>query len=189
MRRWPLGRDVLSSAAIADLVHRARAGDRQAFSELHGHFAPMVHSVLLARVASQEVDDLMQDVFLSAWRGLSKLRQTDHVGAWLATVARNAANRHHRRGWLGRQATAALDDLPDALADPTAEPGHDGAEILAVLRSLPDAYRETLALRLIEGLSGPEISALTGRSHDSVRVNLSRGMQRLRETLSRRGWP
>jgi RNA polymerase sigma-70 factor (ECF subfamily) len=54
---------------------------------------------------------------------------------------------------------------------------------LSVIRSLPDAYRETLTMRLAEGLSGPEIAALTGLTPESVRVNLHRGMKLLRERL------
>jgi RNA polymerase sigma-70 factor (ECF subfamily) len=55
--------------------------------------------------------------------------------------------------------------------------------VLAHLRKLPPAYRETLALRLIAGLTGPQIAAATGLTHASVRVNLCRGMALLRESL------
>ena len=55
---------------------------------------------------------------------------------------------------------------------------------LAVLRTLPETYRESLTLRLVEGLTGPEIAARLGLTHGSVRVNLHRGMQMLREKLA-----
>jgi RNA polymerase sigma-70 factor (ECF subfamily) len=58
--------------------------------------------------------------------------------------------------------------------------------ILEIVRSLPEAYRETLILRLVEGMTGPEIAARTGLTPGSVRVNLHRGMARLREKLDRR---
>lgn len=54
---------------------------------------------------------------------------------------------------------------------------------LTVIQTLPDAYRETLTMRLAEGLSGPEIAVLTGLTPESVRVNLHRGMKLLRERL------
>jgi RNA polymerase sigma-70 factor (ECF subfamily) len=57
--------------------------------------------------------------------------------------------------------------------------------VLAAVRTLPEAYRETLMLRLVEGLSGPEIAEKTGMTSASVRVNLHRGMKQLREKL---GW-
>ncbi|MBK7861196.1 MAG: hypothetical protein IPJ65_21815 [Archangiaceae bacterium] len=51
------------------------------------------------------------------------------------------------------------------------------------MRELPEAYRETLAMRLIEGLTGPEIAERTGLTPGSVRVNLHRGMQQLKAAL------
>jgi RNA polymerase sigma-70 factor (ECF subfamily) len=62
-------------------------------------------------------------------------------------------------------------------------PGDDGAAILGMIRGLPEAYRETLILRLVEGLTGPEIAERTGLTPGSVRVNLHRGMHMLREKL------
>ena len=56
---------------------------------------------------------------------------------------------------------------------------------LDAIRDLPDAYRETLVLRLVEGLTGPEIATRTGLTPASVRVNLHRGMKLLREKLAR----
>jgi RNA polymerase sigma-70 factor (ECF subfamily) len=59
----------------------------------------------------------------------------------------------------------------------------EAKEVLSAIRSLPEAYRETLSLRLVQGYSGPEIAALTGLSPGSVRVNLHRGMNLLRQKL------
>jgi RNA polymerase sigma-70 factor (ECF subfamily) len=55
--------------------------------------------------------------------------------------------------------------------------------VLATIRTLPMAYRETLVLRLVEGMTGPEIAAQTGLTTASVRVNLHRGMKLLRQKL------
>ena len=57
---------------------------------------------------------------------------------------------------------------------------------LETIRSLPEAYRETLVLRLVEGMTGPEIATRTGLTPASVRVNLHRGMRMLRERLDGR---
>jgi RNA polymerase sigma-70 factor (ECF subfamily) len=64
---------------------------------------------------------------------------------------------------------------------------HEQAEaraILEVIRSLPEAYSETLVLRLVEGMTGAEIAERTGLTPGSVRVNLHRGMKLLREKLA-----
>lgn len=165
----------------AILVDAARDGDRAAFGQLYERYARMVHGVLLAKVRVDEVDDLVQDVFMRALRRLSTLRDTGRFGAWLAAIARNLANDHHRHSAPEDQLT---EDTPDDRRNAGGDPEGQAAAVLDALRSLPDAYRETLILRLVEGMSGPEIAARTGLTHGSVRVNLHRGMEQLRAKLS-----
>ena len=62
-------------------------------------------------------------------------------------------------------------------------PDGEAFAILESIRQLPESYRETLLLRLVEGMTGPEIAARTGLTAESVRVNLCRGMKMLRELL------
>jgi RNA polymerase sigma-70 factor (ECF subfamily) len=165
------------------LVRAAREGDRDAFGRLYDRYAHMVHGILLARVPPREVDDLVQEVFLSALRQLHALRDIARFGAWLATITRNRANDYHRKA--GPDAAR----IEPILENEGAEPGNDHAQaqeaamILELLRNLPETYREPLILRLVEGMTGPEIAACTGLTHGSVRVNLWRGMQLLREKL------
>jgi RNA polymerase sigma-70 factor (ECF subfamily) len=151
------------------------SGPEVVFAELFESHGPMVHGILLARVPRSDVDDLLQDVFLSAWERLSTLRDGQAVGAWLATIARNRAVDH-----LRTQPT--LVPLPDDLA--TTDPRRAEVEqVLRAIRGLPDAFREPLVLRLVEGMTGKEIADRCGFTYDSVRVNLHRGMQKLREAL------
>jgi len=165
-------------SAEAQLVIAARGGDRGAFGALYGRYARMVHGILLARVPRRDVDDLIQDVFLVALRRLDGLRNPDAFGPWLAMIARNRAMDYHRRA----RETA---DLPDDIVG-AAHPEGEAMTILAAIRGLPEAYRETLILRLVEGMTGPEISERTGLKPGSVRVNLHRGMQQLRLKLEGR---
>ena len=79
---------------------------------------------------------------------------------------------------------ATLEDLP---ADsPSGLEALEANAVLGIIRGLPEAYRETLLLRLVEGMTGPEIAARTGLTPGSVRVNLHRGMTQLKEKLHRR---
>ncbi len=164
----------------ASLVRAARDGDRAAFGRLYDRYAPMVHGILLARVPHPEVDDLVQDVFLLALRRLHTLRDTAAFGGWLAMIARNRATDYHRR----RPEVVALpENAGDGVA---AESQPEAVAIFKAIRTLPEAYRETLILRLVEGMTGPEIAARTGLTPGSVRVNLHRGLQQLREKLGKR---
>ncbi len=182
MTDWP----ARESAPVSDdtlLVEAARGGDRSAYGRLYDRHARMVHGILLARVPPGEVDDLVQDVFLQALPRLGSLRDAARFGAWLAAIARNRANDYYRRSRPTTELTETLpaDQIEDRAAT-SAEMAQTSA-ILAAIRELPDAYRETLILRLVEGMTGPEIAARTGLTPGSVRVNLHRGMQQLREKL------
>jgi RNA polymerase sigma-70 factor (ECF subfamily) len=163
-----------------ELVRAARAGDRVAYGELYRRYAPMVHGVLLARIAPDYVDDLLQEVFLKAMTQMTQLREDDHFGGWIAAIARNRATDQYRR----TREMQSTDDFATSIATRGTPGSHAEARIaLATIQSLPDAYRETLALRLVEGMTGPEIANRTGLTPESVRVNLHRGMKLLRERL------
>jgi RNA polymerase sigma-70 factor, ECF subfamily len=162
--------------ATADrTVSAAAAGDRDAFARLYAGYARMVHAILLGRVPRCDVDDLVQDVFLTVFTRLKSLREPAAFGGWLATIARNRATDYLRQ-------TRVHDELPEELAGGESIPGETLA-VLEAVRQLPDAYRETLVMRLVEGMSGAEIAARTGLTPGSVRVNLHRGMALLREKL------
>jgi RNA polymerase sigma-70 factor (ECF subfamily) len=163
----------------AVLVRAARGGDEGAFRRLYERYARVVHGLLLARVPRADVEDLVQDVFVTAWRRLDTLRDPAAFGGWISMIARNRTTDYHRQ----RVETV---DLPDDLhASGSASARAEALAILDLIRSLPEAYRETLVLRLVEGMTGQEISERTGLTAASVRVNLHRGMKMLREKLQR----
>ena len=164
-------------------VAAAARGDRHAWAVLYAHYAPIIHSLLLVSVARRDADGLTHDVFLKAMSRLEDLRDPGAFGGWLCQIARNEA-----MTWGRRQQTAQLRLAAVALEAPHGSEAPrpvplDAEQVLGVLRTLPEAYRETLALRLIAGLTGPQIASATGMTHASVRVNLCRGMAMLREAL------
>jgi RNA polymerase sigma-70 factor, ECF subfamily len=173
--------EIRAASADARLAEAACRGDQAAFGQLYEQYAGVVHGLLLTKVPREEADDLVQEVFLIAMRRIAALRDPNRFGAWLSAIARNLANDHYRC----LRPTDSLTEDPPETAGQTAATRHldTGAAILDVIRSLPDAYSETLILRLVEGMTGPEIAERTGLTHGSVRVNLCRGMRMLRERL------
>jgi RNA polymerase sigma-70 factor (ECF subfamily) len=176
---FPAGRPGPRGDELAETLRAVATGDQDAFARLYAGYSRMVHAILLGRVPRRDVDDLVQDVFLTAYTRLGVLRSPDAFGGWLATIARNRATDHLRRS---RPQEALSDELPDEL------PGGESVDaetfaVLEIVRKLPEAYRETLLMRLVEGMSGQEIADRTGLSPGSVRVNLHRGMKMLREKL------
>ena len=164
-----------ATAVEAVLVRTVLEGDRNGFEQLYGLYAPLVHGILLARVPRAEVDDLVQDIFLHAFKKLHTLRDGSAFGPWIAMIARNRAVDFHRR-------SKKTVELNDEIGGSNTQDSK-AKEILELIRNLPEAYRETLVLRLVEGMTGPEIAARTGLTAASVRVNLHRGMKLLRERL------
>lgn len=160
---------------ITGLVGAARRGDQAAFGRLYHRFGRMVHGILLAHGPREEAEDLVQEVFLRAWTQLGSLHEPAAFGGWLARMARNRAIDALRT----RRVSAPVD--PEL---PAPDSTHDEAlAVIRLVRVLPDAYRETLVLRLVEGLTGPEIADMSGMTPGSVRVNLHRGMAMLKERM------
>jgi RNA polymerase sigma-70 factor (ECF subfamily) len=172
---------VLEPAATSEddgLIRAAVEGDRGAFGELYVRYARMVHGILLARVPAGAAEDLVQDVFMAAMRQLRGLRTAAAFRGWLAAIARNRAIDYFRE----TRETEPIDEKSESQMAPRAA-SQDAFLVLDLIRRLPEAYRETLMLRLVEGMTGPEIAQQTGLTPDSVRVNLCRGMKMLRELL------
>jgi RNA polymerase sigma-70 factor (ECF subfamily) len=165
------------NAALDETIRAVAAGDQDAFARLYAGYARMIHAILLGRIPRRDVDDLVQDVFLTAYTRIRELREPAAFGGWIATIARNRATDYLRQA-------REQEKLPEDLA------GGDPIEtetfaVLEAVRQLPEAYRETLLMRLVEGMTGAEIAERSGLTPASVRVNLHRGMKLLREKL---GW-
>ena len=166
-----------SNPDIGDWVGEARRGSQQAFNRLHHRFAPLVHAILLGRFRPAIADELTQECFVVAFQRMEQLVDENKFGPWIATIARRLRPSESYRD--------SPHDFVYEIESVESRPD-DKAEAEALLRAvseLPEAYRETLMLRLVEGLSGLEIAELTGLTAASVRVNLHRGMHKLREAL------
>ena len=164
----PVGADSL-------LVKRVLDGDQEAFNDLYRKYSPMVHGIVLARAPRYEADDLVQEVFLAVFRKLDTLSDANALGGWIASISRHCVADSYRKA-------KPAEEIPEEIAAEQT-PVSEAREVLAAIKSLPAAYSETLAMRLVEGMTGPEIAELTGLTPDSVRVNLHRGMKMLRKKL------
>ena len=171
------------------MVRAAAGGDRGALAAVYVRYRPLVRGVLLARLGPADADDVVQEVFMLAERKLTSLRDPQAVGAWLCTIARSKAI-----DWLRARKRERIDtggghnddgDLVDNVSASSPEPSDviEAKRVLRAIQELPEAYREPLVLRLVEGMTGAEIAAHTGLTEGSVRVNLYRGMALLKERV------
>ena len=147
-----------------------------------------------------DADDVVQEVFVTAWKRAHTLRDPRGLAAWLAAIARNACAASRRRAArrLARERRGE-EELGEEVSGAPAVRGEAGdpelrqsereesRRILRALAELPASYRHVLALRLVEGWTGPEIARATGRTEGTVRVQLTRGRELMRERLEREG--
>jgi RNA polymerase sigma-70 factor (ECF subfamily) len=153
------------------------------FSTLYDQHRFALHSYCRRRVASDAVDDVMSDVFLTAWRRMDAVPEGAEL-PWLYGVARHVISNQRRS--LGRRSrlagrVVALRAVDDEGPDERAASGDD--RVLRALASLPDTDQELLRLRAWEDLSSAEIAIVLGIRPSAVDMRLSRARRRLEQAL------
>jgi RNA polymerase sigma-70 factor, ECF subfamily len=170
------------------LARRARLGDKEAFAMIVSR-----HGAALYRYASRVVDDpgstedVLQETFLDAWRGLPSFRGDSSLRTWLFTLTRHRVSRH----LSGRVRTPqpGYDDAAAELADPHADPAQIwlGRDLMGALdhalQLLPDRQRSAWLLREVEQLSYAEVAVVLGVTTTAVRGLLERARTTLATTL------
>jgi RNA polymerase sigma-70 factor (ECF subfamily) len=178
--------DVEPAAVAADrerrLVAAAGDGDVDAFAQLVERYGPPVHALCAASTLDHgEAEDLVQDVFTAAWRGLPRFRGSAAFSTWLFAIARNACVDRSRR----RRARPAA--VPLEAAEPLATDGPDPrrADVLAAAARLPLPLRRAVLLRDLHGFAYEEIALLEGIPLGTVRSRIADGRRRLAGELER----
>ena len=160
-----------------------RSGDDAAWAEaLVDRYGAMVYRLAFARTRSrEEAEDVFQEVFLRLVGRRPRFDSEEHARAWLCRVTVNCARSRWRD--LFRRRTVPLEEAA-ALAAPAPE----GAEELdACLERLSPDLRTVVHLYYYEGLSGPEIARILGKSESAVRMRLMRARRLLRDYLEEGG--
>jgi RNA polymerase sigma-70 factor (ECF subfamily) len=175
-----------------ELIRSARVGDQDAFAELVTIHADRVYGALRRfGLNASEADEVAQEVFLRAWRGLARFEQRAQFSTWLYRIAFNEAQRR-----LSRRPPPTVKPDPDR-EDPVVslpEAPHLGPEAQALdhefeqtleqaLAQLPDEWRTAVVLRDIEGLSTEEAAEIAGVRQAAFKSRLHRGRMQLRALL------
>lgn len=169
------------------LVRRARDGEESALSALVKRHADAVYRVALAIAGDRDVaQDVSQDAFLKAFRGLEGFRGDAAFRTWLLTIAANAARGALRR--RGRRRETDLDAAPPVVSevrgpDEDAVLVSEAARAREALGRLPEKQRLSVQLRVDEGLSFREIAEVIGSTEGAARVNYFHGIRKLREWM------
>jgi RNA polymerase sigma-70 factor (ECF subfamily) len=173
----------LDEAGDAGLVMEALAGDRPAQQALHDRHRPAVRRLAraFADLDADDVEDVVQEAFVRAFRGLARLKQPARFGPWLLVIARNRALSFLARRRAGSDLADAVAQEGEGAAEP--EPGLlDGgpaAEVEVVRRIISDLpegpEKETIRLFYLEGrLSARQIADRLGVGKSAITMRLER---------------
>jgi RNA polymerase sigma-70 factor (ECF subfamily) len=175
-----------------ELIRSARAGDQDAFAELVMSHADRVYGALRRfGLDPDEADEVAQEVFVRAWRGLARFEERSQFSTWLYRIAFNEAQRRLARRPPPAASGQAGDE--DAIAGLTA-PIDTGPQARALerefermleqaLAELPADLRAAVVLRDLERLSTEEAAEVAGVRQAAFKSRLHRGRMQLRALL------
>lgn len=172
----------------AALIERARTGDDSALSALVRRHQEAAFRVAVSITKDEDTaQDVVQEAFVKAFRALDRFRGDASFRTWLLTIAANegrgALRKRKRRGETSIDGIAPIESDVASPAD-MAELSSESARARAMLESLPEKQRLSIALRIDEGLSFREIGDVIGSSEGAARVNYFHGIRRLRELMT-----
>ena len=184
-----------------ELVRRVNAGDEAAFNEIVERYRTKIFGLTLGLLHNQgDAEEITQDTFIRAYRGLARFRGDASLATWLYRIAMNLArNRYWYFFRRRRHATLSLDcplddDSTATFADQFASEAHDPAQetaseeftslIAACMDRLDATHREILTMRNVLHLSYEEIAASLRLNVGTVKSRIARARERLRAQLA-----
>jgi RNA polymerase sigma-70 factor (ECF subfamily) len=168
------------------LVIRVKRGDDKAFEEIVREFErPMFYYVRRLVETDEDAWDIVQEIWIKAFRGISSLRETKRFRIWLYRIAHCTAMSHHRAAYRNHAVPDEAFDAEAAIeADSTPSP-EDAERVHLALDRLDPNFREVLTLRFLEDLSIDETAEITGVATGTVKSRLFHAKKALKKILSR----
>jgi RNA polymerase sigma-70 factor (ECF subfamily) len=177
-------------AAERELVEACQRGEREAFDQLVVRYQRDIYRLCYRYVNNHEdANDLAQEVFLKAWRGMGRFRGESSFSTWLYRIAVNACLnfRAARR--------PATQELPEALPDPRmgaagrVESEEQARRVRAAVGRLPEKQRATLILKVYHELTHEEVAEILGSTVGTVKANLFHALGNLRKLMAQEAGP
>ena len=181
-----------ASPSERELIMRARSGDENAFAQLVSAHASSVYGALRRfGLDAGEAEEVAQEVFLRAWRGLARFEGRAKLSTWLYRIAFNEAQRQLDRrrppvvepGPEDEDPIVAIPDAPQLGPEAQALDQEFEATLERALGELPAEWRAAVVLRDIEGLSTEEAATVVGVRQAAFKSRLHRGRMQLRALL------
>ena len=169
------------------LIYRTQTGDEGAFAELMREYYPYVYTIVIGIVNNpHDAEEVVQDTFLNAYRGLTQLEDTTKFKSWLAEIARNCV-----RQWLRKQRgkTVSLDEVNEEILQTEDSPHErlvrqEQRELIRrTMETLPQKDRDIARAFYLEGASYNELTSTHGLSNKAISFRLSRARRQLSKRL------
>lgn len=181
----------LTEQTDEELIALSKDGEEAAFGEFVRRHTATVHRWMARAVGVEDADDLTQEVFLKAYRGLPRFREEAPPRAWLASIADNAVkNRYRARGRFRRIFTSAGETTPAFEPAGSGRSPEENARaeesrryVAEALKNLPAEFRMPVVLRDLEEWSYEEIAASLALPVGTVKSRISRGRGQLKALL------
>lgn len=176
---------------IAELVERARKGDTSAFGQIYDYYADRIYRHILYRTGNMEdARDLMQEVFIKAWKGLPRYNPTrTPFAGWLFTIAHNRVIDHYRT----RKDCDYIEDESIIISmagtpEKLAEQNFTQLEVRKAILKLPPEQQQVILMKFIEGFEYSEISSAVQKSETNIRVIVHRALKKMQQILAATGY-
>ena len=169
------------------LIYCAQTGDEQAFADLMKEYYPFVYAIVTRIVKnSHDAEEVVQDAFLNAYRGLTQLEDTTKFKSWLGKIAQNCA-----RNWLRKQRddTISIDEVSEQMLQTEDLPDErlirlEQRELIRrTMETLPQKDREIVHAFYLEGASYDELTSTHELSYNAIAFRLSRAKRQLSKRL------
>jgi RNA polymerase sigma-70 factor (ECF subfamily) len=171
---------------LPDVITRAQAGDGAAFETIYREHSPKVYALCLRLCGGSQEDatELMQDVFIRAWRGLKNFRGESAFSSWLHRLTVNAMLERARSEKRRTARVLFMEDPAQDVAMIADEPGAQ-MDIESAIAALPEGARIAFVLHEIEGYHHSEIAEQLGVAEGTVKAQLHRARKLLIKALNR----
>lgn len=181
-----------ADSQLIQLVEKARDGNRLAFDQLIDQYQGDIHRMIYYRIHRQmDAEDLTQDVFVRAYRSISRLREPQRFRSWLYTIAVNRVNDFLRKKRV-RSIFKSSDEGPEI--QPEADDRRENPEALEqvlkedfwrqvgrIAKKLSKMEREVFMLRFMDDLNIAEIAQILKKSESTIKTHLYRALTKFKK--------
>ena len=176
---------------VQRLVASCQNGDVDAFGPLYDLYIDAVYRYVYYRADRDEVEDIVENVFIRVWENIDKYVQGKHpFSSWLFRIAHNLVVDHYRSH---RRHISLRENLPKHVAQSDDDPLDwakmklDQGYVRDALTQLKEDYQQVLVLRYLSGFANKEIAQIMSRNEGNIRILQYRALKALQEILEKRG--